>query len=175
MPSRVAMNTWARPSVCATAMTESISSTPINFLDTQSVVCANCHETLNRAAPLFANFDIDGMWQGGISVQTPLAPEPVTTELSHWLPPGTATAWRADAEVADLAQLGQVLAEDPQVTECVVARVWNFAMSKEDIVTDLATVPFGVVEPHVTKYDTNGQDLKAVLRDIFMSEDFVSF
>ncbi len=48
-------------------------------------------------------------------------------------------------------------------------------MSKEDIVADLATVPFGVVEPHITKFDTNGQDLKAVLRDILLSEDFVSF
>ncbi|NUP09626.1 MAG: DUF1588 domain-containing protein [Polyangiaceae bacterium] len=154
---------------------DSISSSPINFLDTQSVVCANCHQTLNRVAPLFANFDADGMWQAGIAVQTPLAPEPVTTERTHWLPDGTPTAWRADVPVADLAELGQALAEDPQVGECVVARMWNFALSKEDIVVDLATVPYGVVEPHVTEFDTNGQDLKQVLRGIFLSEDFVSF
>ncbi|MBK6516298.1 MAG: DUF1549 domain-containing protein [Polyangiaceae bacterium] len=154
---------------------ESVATAPINFQDTQSVVCANCHATMNRAAPLFANFGEDGMWNNNIAVMTPIAPEPVTTELSHWLNPGVATAWRNGVEVSDLAQLGQALAEDPQVGECVVARVWNFAMSKEDIVADLATVPFGVVEPHITKFDTNGQDLKAVLRDILLSEDFVSF
>lgn len=154
---------------------ESISGTPINFLDTQSVVCANCHTTMNHIAPLFANFDGDGAYQGNIAVMTPLAPDPVATELSHWLPPGETPAWRFGQEVNDLAGLGQVLAEDPVVAECVVARVWNFAMSKEDIVTDLATVPFGVIEPFVTEFDGNGQDLKTVLRSMFMSEDFVSF
>lgn len=154
---------------------ESISDSPINFRDTQSVVCANCHATMNHIAPLFGNFDGNGMWQDGIAVQTPLAPEPVTTQLSHWLPDGQTTAWRKGVEVSDLAQLGQAIAEDPAVAECAVARVWNFAMSKEDIVADLATLPYGVIEPHVIDFDTNGQDLKTVLRDIFMSEDFVSF
>jgi hypothetical protein len=154
---------------------ESISNTPINFLDTQSVVCANCHTTMNHVAPLFGNFGDDGMWNNGIAVQTPLAPTPVTTERSHWLPDGEPTAWRYGVEVADLAALGQAIAEDPAVAECLVARTWNFALSKEDIVTDLATVPFGVIEKHVNEYDSNGQDMKAVLRDIFLSEDFVSF
>lgn len=154
---------------------ESISTTPINFQDTQSVVCANCHTTLNHVAPLFANFDADGMWQGGIQVMTPIAPEPVTTEMSHWLPAGQTTAWRYGQEVADLPALGQVLAEDPDVSECMVARMWNFAMSKEDIVTDLATVPYGVISPYVDEFDSNGQDMKKVLRSMLTSEDFVSF
>ncbi len=154
---------------------DSISGTPINFKDTQSVVCANCHTTMNHVAPLFANFDADGMWQNSIQVMTPLAPEPVTTELSHWLPAGQNTAWRFGQEVADLPALGQVLAEDPDVSECLVARMWNFAMSKEDIVTDLATVPYGVISPYVDEYDSNGQDMKQVIRSIVTSEDFVSF
>ncbi|MBK8936501.1 MAG: hypothetical protein IPM79_02330 [Polyangiaceae bacterium] len=115
------------------------------------------------------------MWNNNIAVMTPIAPEPVTTELSHWLNPGVATAWRNGVEVSDLAQLGQALAEDPQVGECVVARVWNFAMSKEDVVKDLATVPFGVVRPHITKFQTGSQNLKATLRAILTSADFVRF
>jgi len=153
----------------------SVATEPINFQDTQSVLCANCHTTLNHVAPLFANFDANGMWQDSIQVMTPIAPAPVTTELSHWLQPGEVTAWRHGEEVSDLAELGQVIAEDPAVGECVVARFWNYAMSKEDIVADLATVPFGVVEKRVNQYDANGQDLKAVLRDMFLSDDFVSF
>jgi hypothetical protein len=56
----------------------------------------------------------------------------------------------------------------------MTARLWNFAFGKEDIVRDLATVPFKVVEPHVLELDQT-RDLKATLRGIFVSEDFVSF
>lgn len=154
---------------------DSIANDPIPFKDTQSVVCANCHTSLNHIAPLFANFDQDGMWQADFAVMTPVAPEPIPTQLSHYLVAGETLHWRLDQPTADLGQLGAVIAEDPAVSECMVARMWNFAMSKEDIITDLATVPFSVVEKHVNKYDGNGQDLKAVLRDILLSDDFVSF
>ena len=154
---------------------ESIASSPINFQDTQSVVCANCHGTMNHIAPLFANFDAEGMWTGGIAVQTPIAPEPVTTELGHWLAPGETTAWRFGQQVADLPALGQVLADEPAVADCMTARLWNFAMSKEDIIADLATVPGNVIDPYVTELVNNGGNLKATLRAIFASEDFVSF
>lgn len=153
---------------------ESIAADPINFQDLSSVVCANCHTTMNHIAPLFANFDADGNWQNNISVMTPLAPDPVTTELSHWLQAGEATAWRHGEEVADLPGLGAVLAEDPAFSECMVARVWNWAMSKEDIITDLATVPYSVLEPHVLDFDAE-RDLKKTLRTIMISDDFVSF
>lgn len=153
---------------------ESISNTPIDFLDTQSVVCANCHATLNHIAPIFGHFDEDGMWTDGFAVMTPIAPEPIPTELSHWLPAGETTHWRLGQEVNTVADLGLILAEDPLVSECLVARMWNFALSKEDIVTDLATVPFKVAEPHINEFDEAG-DLKKTLRGIFASEDFVSF
>jgi len=153
---------------------ESIANDPIPFLDTQSVVCANCHTTLNHIAPIFGNFDADGMWQDSISVMTPIAPEPIPTELSHWLPAGETLAWKLGTPVTTLADYGQALALDPLVAECVVARMWNFAMSKEDIVTDLATVPYGVIQSHVESFD-DGQDLKETLRGMLLSEDFVSF
>src|SRR5262249_22576087 len=112
---------------------ESVATAPIDFQDTKSVVCANCHTTINHIAPLLANFDMNGKWQSGIAVQTPTTPA-VTTELSHWLQPGETTSWRLGEEVSDLAALGQAMASDPDVNECVVARLYNFAMSKEDIV-----------------------------------------
>jgi len=153
---------------------ESISNAPIDFRDTSSVVCANCHATMNHVAPLFANFDADGMWSNSIQVETPLAPTPVTTELGHWLPAGQNTAWRFGVEVADLPALGQAIAADPMVAECLVARMWNFALSKEDIVNDRATVPYEVIDPFVYEFEKT-YDLKDTLRKIMRSEDFVSF
>ena len=151
-----------------------IADAPINFQDTQSVVCANCHTSLNHISPLFGNFDQNGMWQDTIAVMTPLAPNPVPTEMSHWLKDGETLHWRMDKPTANLAELGQVLATDPEVSQCLVARAWNFAMSKEDIVTHLESVPLSVVAPHVEEFAADG-NYKALLRGIFVSEDFVSF
>jgi hypothetical protein len=153
----------------------SIANDPINFRDTKSVVCANCHTTINHLAPLFGNFDDMGQMQNQISVQTPVAPDPVQTQLSHWLVAGQKTAWRHGEEVADLPALGSAMATDPDVAECAVARMWNFAMSKEDIVTDLATVPITVIETHVASFAQSGFDLKATLREIMLSDDFTKF
>lgn len=154
---------------------ETVASAPIDFQDTSSVICANCHTTINHIAPLFANFDMNGAWQSSIQVMTPIAPDPVKTELSHWLKAGETTHWRQGQEVKDLVELGQVVAADPDVAECAVARAYNFAFSKEDIVTDLATVPPVVLSKYVDEFNANGQNLKKTLRAIFASSDFVRF
>jgi hypothetical protein len=114
------------------------------------------------------------MWQGAISVETPTA-MPVATELGHWLQPGETTSWRFGEQVNDLAELGQAVAADPDVNECVVSRLYNFAMSKEDIVTDLATVPYDVLDEYMITYYQSGMNLKATLRAMFASADFVRF
>ncbi len=154
---------------------ETVSDAPIDFRDTSAVICANCHTTMNHLAPLFGNFDEAGVWQDSIQVMTPTAPDPVPTELSHWLVAGETPSWRLDVPVADLAELGQAMADDPLVSQCVVARVFNFAMSKEDIVEGLASVPATVIERHVQGFITGGYDLRETLKAILKSEDFVSF
>ena len=154
---------------------DALATEPIDFQDTSAVICANCHATMNRLAPLFANFDQDGMWQGGIAVETPTAPDPTTTELSHWLQAGEETAWRYGVPVADLPELGAAMADDPTVKGCITARLWNFTMSKEDIVAGLATVPAEVIEPYMNALNDNDGDMKAALKMMFKSEDFVSF
>lgn len=154
---------------------ETIGTTPINFQDTSSVICANCHTTMNHIAPLFANFDINGNFADSVQVLTPTTPDPVTTEIGHWLRPGEVTAWRLGEQAPDLPALGKAMAADPDVAECAVARMWNFAMSKEDIVSDLATVPTEVLAAHLEEFKTNNMNLKQVLRSMFTSEDFVRF
>jgi len=146
----------------------------VNFQDTSSVVCANCHNTMNRIAPLFANFDMNGMWQDSFQVQTPASPDPVTSEFSHYLRDGEPLAWRFGKEVTNLTELGAQIAEDPIVHECAVARAWNFAMSKEDIVSEATTVPTKVLQPYLDDFKADF-NFKQVLLSIFKSEDFVSF
>jgi hypothetical protein len=55
-----------------------------------------------------------------------------------------------------------------------VARAWNWAMSKTDIVNDLATVPTSVISTLEAQFQTNHQ-LKPVLKAIFTGDDFVKF
>jgi hypothetical protein len=152
-----------------------LATSPINFQDTSSVVCANCHSTINRIAPLFANFDADGQWMNSSQVMTPTVPNPLPTEMSHWLNAGEPLAWRKSAEVKDLPELGKAMAADPDIAECAVARMYNFAMSKEDIVSDLATVPLEVIQPHIDEFKSNGMNLKETLRAILLSDDFIKF
>jgi hypothetical protein len=53
--------------------------------------------------------------------------------------------------------------------------VWNYAMSRGDIVNDLATVPKEVTGGFVTQFQGNGMNLKEIIRGIFKAEDFVKF
>ena len=48
----------------------------INFQATGALVCANCHSTLNHIAPLFANFDENGIYRETIAVKTSLVGTP---------------------------------------------------------------------------------------------------
>jgi len=48
-------------------------------------------------------------------------------------------------------------------------------MSKEDIVSDLATVPPEVMKPFVDEFVANGMNLKKTLRTILLSDDFTKF
>lgn len=152
-----------------------LPTSPINFQDTSSVVCGNCHATINRIAPLFANFDANGQWMQTSQVMTPTVPAPVPTEMSHWLKAGESLAWRFGQTAADIPMLGQAIAADPDVAECAVARMYNFAMSKGDIVTDLATVPAEILKPFIDEFMTTNRNLKATLRAVLVSDDFVRF
>ena len=75
----------------------------------------------------------------------------------------------------NLPELGQAVAADPDVNEFVVTRLYNLAMSKEDIVNDLSTVPYEVLDEYMITYYQNGMNLKSTLRAIFTSADFIRF
>jgi len=147
----------------------------INFQDTSAVVCANCHTTLNHQAPLFGHFDASGAYDATkFQVQVPSAGNPTAT-LADWLPSGQQFAWRNGVTVADLPSYGKAVAADPVVAQCIVTREWNYAMSRGDVVNDLATVPSVVTDPLVKDFTTNGLKVKRLMRNIFTSDDFVKF
>lgn len=139
-----------------------------------TVVCANCHATWNHRAPLFANFDRFGMYFDSPQVLVPVEGSPLAVR-TDWLPDGEPTAWKYEMPASDLTELGQVMASDPDVMTCAVKRVWNYAMSRGDIVDNETPVPGSVVAEYVDHFETNNLSVLATLRAILLSEDFVSF
>jgi hypothetical protein len=146
----------------------------VDFLDVSSVTCANCHSTMNHLAPLFANFDAQGIYLPQIAVPRPTVGNPPALR-TDWLPDGEPTAWRVGVEAADLPALGAAMAADPQVAECAVARVWNWALGRTDIVDTLAVVPVEVIARQLADFEAGGLDLRRVIRGVFTSDDFIRF
>ena len=146
----------------------------INFHDVSAVVCASCHQTLNHVAPLFANFDDQGVFQNQISVPLPLEGSPVAV-AADWLPAGEATAWRFGVPAADIPALGAAMAADPLVAKCGVARMWNWALGKKDIVDALEEVPEETIRTQIDAFTASGFKLKDLVFAVYTSDDFVKF
>lgn len=146
----------------------------IDFLDTSSVICANCHSTLNHLAPLFAPFDARGRWRGSIAVSLPIPGEPMARH-SDWLPGGEVTGWRFGVPARDLVELGEVLANDEEVHVCVISRLWAWAFHKPDLVDAGLVIPESITSEVVRVYLEAGFSLKAALRAIFKSDSYVRF
>jgi hypothetical protein len=147
----------------------------VDFLDTSSIICANCHATMNHVAPLFARFDSAGQWVGEIVVTVPTEGLPVAI-MEDWLPPGhQETAWRFGQRAPDLPALGAAMADDPAISECAVARVWNFALGRGDVIAGDAEVPSDVIAPTVRAFELGGHRLREALRAAFTSDDFVTY
>jgi hypothetical protein len=146
----------------------------IDFHDAAAVVCAGCHSTMNHQAPLFMNFDDKGVYNAAqVGVLVPVPGTPKAT-LVDFLPAGQQTAWRSGKAATDLPAFGAAMAVDPSVQRCAVTRAWNFALSRGDVVADISPVPATVSDPLLAKF-ASGFNFKALLRDIFVSEDFTKF
>jgi hypothetical protein len=151
-----------------------LSTGRVDFQDVSAVVCANCHQTLNHAAPLFANFDEDGVYQNTISVSTPLDGAPMA-QLTDYLPAGETTAWRFGKPAATLVEYGAAMAADPSVAKCGVARVWNWALGKTDIVDTLMEVPVETIQTQLDAFTANGFKVKDLIYSVYTADDFVKF
>ncbi len=146
----------------------------VDFRNTSSVICANCHSNMNHIAPLFAHFDQAGAFQPQIVVPTPL-PDAAPAVLGDYLPAGEPLAWRSDVTVTDMTGLGAAIAADPDVSACVIARLWNWAFGKLDIVDGATRVPAATIERQVAAFEASGHRIRGALLDIFTHDDFVRF
>ncbi|HEU0031523.1 MAG TPA: hypothetical protein VFQ53_12880 [Kofleriaceae bacterium] len=146
----------------------------VNFLDVSAVICANCHQTINHIAPLFAMFDNNGVYQTTISVPTPLDGAPMA-QITDYYPAGETTAWRFGQPVADIPALGAAMAADPDIAKCGVARIWNWALGKTDIVDTLQEVPIETVQTQVDAFTASGFKMKDLIYAVYTSDDFTKF
>jgi len=146
----------------------------VNFREAVAVQCAHCHKNLNHIAPLFANYDTNGAYQNAIAVRTPLTGEPLAA-AADFLPPGEQTAWRFGVTTPDMASFGAAMAADADVAKCGVARMWNWAMGKADIVDSLLEVPADTIKAQVESFTQSGFKMKDLIYAVYTSDDFVKF
>lgn len=156
------------------ASVPSLATGRVNFQDTSSVICANCHTTMNHIAPLFAYFDENGAYQTSIAVKTPLTGAPLA-ELSDYLAPGETYQWRYGVQTPDLPALGRAMAADPSVAACAVARVWNLALDKGDVVDAAREVPMEVMQAQLDAFNAGGHKLRDLVYAVFTADDFVKY
>ena len=146
----------------------------VDFRNTESVICANCHSNMNHIAPLFAYYDEAGRYSSTMVAPTPLPMAPAV-KMSDYLPTGEGMAWRNGVPVTDMASLGKAMAADRAISECAIARVWNWAMDKQDIVDGLAKVPSATISTQVDAFIANDHKLRDAILAVFTSDDFVKF
>jgi hypothetical protein len=146
----------------------------VNFHDVSAIICADCHSNINHIAPLFAYYDLNGMYQTAISVPTPLDNAPMA-QLTDYLPAGEQTAWRFGKQVSDIPSMGAAMAADPSIAACGVARVWNWALGKTDIVDTLQEVPTATIQTQIDAFTAGGFKMKDLIFAIYTSDDFVKF
>lgn len=145
----------------------------VDFRDRQSINCGNCHLNMNHISPLLGKFDEDGGWvEDGYGVTLPTGEPALYTD---WMVESEGTGWRAGIYTADLPEMGQAMANDSEVTECLVARVWNWGFGRGDIVDTLSVVPSDIIAEQVSAFEANNYNVKQLIYEVFTSEDFVLY
>jgi len=129
---------------------------------------------MNHQAPLFANFNIAGVPMATPQVMVPVNNTPLAT-LADWLPAGETFAWRFGTQTKDLAAFGAAVVADPVFATCMVTRVWNWAMSRPNVVDDGATLTPDLATTFTTALTSNNWNLKESVRSAFKNDAFVHF
>lgn len=147
----------------------------VDFQDTSSLICANCHSTMNHQAPLFANFGATGMFvAGAIQVQTPVAGNP-TSKLVDWIPVNEPLSYRFGKPTSTIKEFGDAMASDPAFKSCMATRLWNWAMSRGDVVVDQATLTPDFEAQLTQQIDANNWNLKEYIRAVFKNPSFIRY
>jgi hypothetical protein len=146
----------------------------VDFQDTSSLICANCHSTINHQAPLFGNFGATGMYAATLQVLTPVAGNPVS-KLSDWLPAGEVLSYRFGQPTPTIKDFGAAMAADPAFKACMATRIWNWAMSRGDVVVDQALLTPDFAAQLTQQIDSNNWNLKEFIRATYKSAYFIRY
>ena len=165
------VNPWPYTSITGN---QTATNPQIDFEDDKSIICANCHATMNHQAPLFANFTMAGVPMNSPQVQVPVPGTPLA-KLADWLPAGETTAWRFNTPTADLTAFSAAIAADPVYATCMVTRVWNWAMSRPNVIDDGAILTPDLATQLTSELMANNGNLKKSVRSVFTSDSFVNF
>jgi len=156
---------------------------PIDFLQVDSVgyPCVRCHVSYNLLAPMFAVFDDTGDYTGVSEVPTPVEGMP-TAQTFDWLAQTYFDSttqpyrWRYELPaVSTIPELGELIASDPLVHITLVRHMWAWAFSLRDRQNVLVEIPDSIVEDLADELASNGYDLGAIVRAIYLHDDFTQF
>jgi hypothetical protein len=109
-----------------------------------------------------------------IQVQVPVTGMPIAT-MGDWLPKDEVTSWRFNKPAKNLTEFGAAMAADPVFTTCMVTRVWNWAMSRPNVVEDGAVLTTELATKLTTELAANNGNLKKSVRSVFTSDSFIHF
>jgi hypothetical protein len=146
----------------------------IDFQSNNAIICANCHSTMNHLAPLFLNYSMTGALTAMSQVDVPI-PTPPKALRADFLPASEPLAWRFNKNVTDMASLGAAIAADPVFASCVATRVWNWGMSRPDVVEDNAVLTPEFAADLINTLTSNNWNVKKLTRQVFTSDSFVRF
>ena len=111
---------------------------------------------------------------GRIQVITPVPPNGLSVP-GDWLPASEGYAWRLGKPVSDLKGLGAAIAADPNLPVCVASRMWNWAMSRGDIVNDQVTLTPELAGRLAGILVQNNWNVKELVRQVFNDPSFVRY
>ena len=106
---------------------------------------------------------------------TPLDGAPLA-KMTDYLPAGETTAWRyRRAGRRPARRSARRWRPTPTSPKCGVARIWNWALGKTDIVDTLQEVPVETIQAQLDAFKASGFKLKDLIFAVYTSDDFVKF
>ncbi len=123
-------------------------------------VCQSCHHSMDPLASFFAVHH--GLRYPASTTEYPLV-QYTPQEVDNYEPP----SWYG-TPATDLSDMGRLVAEDPRFSSCMVRRFYSEMMH-----LGVEEVPIEVVQ-HYEPLFRNGFNVRALLRDIVLSQEFAA-
>jgi len=154
----------ARPIVLNRAAVDQLTVDPETAISTNAS-CQSCHSTLDPLASHFFGFfvyDDDDPTEGGAAVYRPEREE-------GWRYYSGKTPGYYGVPTANIAELGQLIAEDQRFKDCAVQTVWQGLTQRLMVDED-----WSEIAGHMSVFEDNDLTLKPLIRSIVTSEEYLA-